>query len=245
MRTCHYVGSLLIVALSQSVAFGGSLRLWFEVMRQGPLAQGDPSVTGEATLFLWANALEETRFSPWRYVGFNIDIDGPALIEQVIWYNAEFEREGETYYRWTTRLVGQPPPPAEEIEDNYLSAIPAYFTYGITNPARRDTIVDPPLGIPGYDAPTQSVLLGEIHVRHLGGTPALLFLEVGSHHAIEQADSPPQPVYFGFGDAPVMGNAFGQRSELPEATILPEPAGAAALGALLAIVLRRCRSPRC
>lgn len=91
-----------------------------------------------------------------------------------------------------------------------------------------------------YDQFTNSTNLGYVDVASPG--PAQIWLTVDRIGIAIQGGSRDDEIYMGFGDAPLLaGRNMGQRSEIPEAIIIPEPATAALLVAAMAAASTRRR----
>ncbi len=76
---------------------------------------------------------------------------------------------------------------------------------------------------PGYDPQTNTTLLGYVDVA--GPSTASVWITVDTLGIAIQGGSPSDDIYMGFGDGPVpAGGSPGRRTDLPEATIVPEPA---------------------
>ena len=72
------------------------------------------------------------------------------------------------------------------------------------------------------------------------GSDGLLWITVESPIFARLGGSSQDLVYFGFGDDPVTAGAIGERTRLPDAIRVPEPAGLTLLG-LGALAIRRRR----
>lgn len=228
----------LTVCVVANLAAGvarADFRLWIETRQQAPIAADNAVATGSTTLYLWAKDLEPEEHRNWDFLSFNIGLDGPAQIVSIALYQAHSTEHGN---RWTARVLGNPSPPTSRIDNCILSAT---GRIGITNPPIPDTITDPPLGIPGYDDATASVLLGEFGIAYAGPDPATLWLELGQYGISHSPFNAFENIYLGFGDAPLRYNDVNQRTELPEATIIPEP-GSALMLVLVLAAARRNRS---
>jgi hypothetical protein len=89
-----------------------------------------------------------------------------------------------------------------------------------------------------YDTESNSTILGYVDVAAPGF--ATVWITVDVLGIAIQGGGPLDEIYLGFGDDPVHAGAHGMRSEIPEATIVPEPATLMLL-ACAGLVLRRRR----
>ncbi|MBL8879589.1 MAG: hypothetical protein JNG88_10765 [Phycisphaerales bacterium] len=232
MRALFVLAAMLIASYSGvSIA---DFRLWLETRQDHPQNSENPQTTGSSTLYLWGMELEVGSERRWNSISFNIAVEGPACINSIMLYQAR------TIYntnRWSAIGLGDQRPPIDRINNCVLNGV---SRPGVVNPPIPDTITNPPLNIPGYDAETGSVLLGEFHFAYSGaGEPATVWLEISDLGIWHSPWSQSQRVFLGFGDEPVRGNDFGARTTLPEATIIPEPPATGVLVLLGLMTTRR------
>jgi hypothetical protein len=98
-----------------------------------------------------------------------------------------------------------------------------------------------------YDAASNSTILGYVDVLDEGNAGAEIWITVDRIGIAIQGGGRDDEIYMGFGDGPLLaGRNMGQRSDIPEATIIPEPATVALLMAAMAAVSirRRCSEGR-
>ncbi|MGE0480521.1 MAG: PEP-CTERM sorting domain-containing protein [Phycisphaerae bacterium] len=190
----------------------------------------NPTLAASSRLYIWANTLGARVFESWIAVNFHIDGDGPLHLSNLTIVNPNYWRASASINRW--RYIATPAidPAQNEYTDVNMATIGN--SLGIANPPNQD----------GYtDGPTGNVLLGYFDVAYDRSAPGAVWLEVGTlgGAALEYSIGAVR-MQMGFGDTSLYTTQRNERSALPEAVFIPEPATLALLLAA-GIALRRRR----
>jgi hypothetical protein len=237
-RFLGLVAGLGLALAASSASAQVQLRLFFstqgwESAQAAPglaLGNTNPEVTNSGRLYLWAQVINGTSSTVWNGVGLNIDTDGDAQITALSLYTPQWENpDGDLINRWTSAFPGNPAPPTAEINGINMTAVGINGEFGVRGAPRPDGFVNS-TGLGG------EVLLGYIDVQ---GTDGTVWLEVGNAGISRRSGNVTNDrIFFGFGDDGLAGNAFGSRSAVADARIVPEPASLLLLG-LAGLALRR------
>lgn len=185
------------------------------------------TLTTSSRLYIWANTMEAGIFEPWILVNFHIDADGPLELTALTLFNPNHLSGGISENRWRHITV----PTLDGVPNQYTNV---YMTtlrnsYGIQNPPLADGYTDGPAG---------NVLLGYFDVAYDRSAPGSIWLEVGTLGGAQLEYSlGAVRMQMGFGDTSLYITQRDQRSAMPEAVFIPEPATLALLllgGATLA-----------
>ncbi|MBL8879633.1 MAG: hypothetical protein JNG88_10990 [Phycisphaerales bacterium] len=182
-----------------------------------------PTAIGIHRYHLWANGSwrGEDRPSQWWALPLGFQIDGPAQIVNGAVLNIT---NPAGWRRWETTSGADFDPTGAPADWNL---------YAIS----RTGVVFPPLN-DGWDNAVNAVYLGYLDIQGNGGYSELRLVVGQSGIARHGGNSDDDPIYFGFSDAPLRGNDYGEVTVLPE-IIIPEPNGAYAFVLCLAVSRRR------
>ena len=248
--TAIYAVALLLVGTADA-----QLRVFFDTAGVGenedrgtvdPLSYGNPVVDGTAgpvRLYIYAEYLGENAL--WLAANFDVTVDGSAALSNPTIYN---HRTGNGR-RWSargTRLnnptnasfraawVGNP----AEFPGGMWNWDEAFATARTGNPFNAADNADDKHYRRAWDSQNGELgttLLGYVDVEGDDGSLWLTIESPGFGGGGGQAQ-----IYFGYGDPPIPGSAFGVRTEIADATVVPEPAGLMLLG-LGVLAMRRRR----
>lgn len=185
----------------------------------GSLAMENPQLPpGGGRLYIYWE-FGQTPPSPqhWLAVNHDVTIDG-GLIEEAFNYQPIIPVFNQP--RWQP-VPGNPAPnPAIDPGGNTSRFTAVNINaFGLKNDAAAVHLDQ------GYDADSNTTILGYVDV--IGDAGAAVWITVDELGVSIQGGCPDVAIYLGFGDGPVRRSEF--RSEMPEATIIPEPATAVIL----------------
>ena len=241
-----------VVGLFVVGSANGQIRIFFDTEGVGeqedrgtvdPLSYGNPEVDGTAgpvRLYLYGEFLGENDL--WLALNFDITADGSATLSDPTMYN---HRNGNGP-RWSSSSgamngdtasfrsawIGNP----NQFPNGMWNWDEPYATARTGNPFNAADNADDKHYRRGWDSQNGELgttLLGYIDVDGDDGSLWLTIASPGFGFGGQHQ------IYFGYGDAPIPGFAYGVRTEIADATVVPEPASLMLLGLGVLAVRRR------
>lgn len=193
------------------------------------VAQQNATATTSTRLWIWGRTEQMPYRNYWQEISLDVTADGPVALSNLTYLNPNYwYPSGESYNRWGAIYV--PPAGGSAYINSYMAV--GLDGHGLTQPPHYD----------GYRDAENNVLLGYVDATYTSGGVGTVWLALGGG-GIGVFNAPELDfIYFGYGDARLPGDYdFHQRSTLPEAVFVPEPA-TIALAAALLFALRRRRA---
>jgi hypothetical protein len=201
----------------------------------GVLAFDNPIVASAQRLYIYAEFLDTVQ--SWWSIDFDVSADN-GIVTQAHYFSAP----GQIAYnppeaRW---YLAEPNPMSSPNESVVSFSAVAFSTFGVQNPPFAPQLDPIQFRDPSRDGGSVAgtTLLGYVEVSPAPGFDETeVFFSVGVG-GVQHRNGLAQNVYFGFGDAPVWAYSR-DRSALPDAIVVPEPAGLTCLLVLLPALRRR------
>lgn len=163
-------------------------------------------------------------------LNFGVAVDG-GVVTEAMNYNPTNASFGRRWQHASPNPAANPNAPSQRFTTVNIGA------FGLLNDLQHVQ------NDPGYDPPTNSTILGYVDVA--APSTGSVWITVDTLGIAIAGGSPRDDIYMGFGDGPVpAGGSPGRRTDVPEATIVPEPAALLLFATGAAALIRRRHDKR-